>query len=64
MDASSEDFLSEDDFETALAIFCCYDYGPNSSEAVKKIITVGIITNPLSINNSKKGWLLGYSQCR
>ena len=37
MDASSEGFLSEDEFETALANFCCYEIGPNSSEAVEKI---------------------------
>ena len=37
MAASSEDFLSEDDFEAALATFCSYDYGANSSEAVENI---------------------------
>ena len=39
MAAFSEDFLSGDDFETALATFCCYDYGANSSNAVEKIAT-------------------------
>ena len=29
--------LSENDFEAVLAIFCCYDHGPNASEAVQKI---------------------------
>ena len=39
MAASSEDFLSEDDFAAALAILWCYDCGANSSEAVEKIAT-------------------------
>ena len=39
MDTFSEDFLSEDDFEVILAIFSCYDYGVNASEAVEKIAT-------------------------
>ena len=34
MAASSENFLSEDDFDAVLATFSCYDYGANSSEAV------------------------------
>ena len=34
-----EDFLSEDDFETVLSMFCCYDYSANASEGVKKIAT-------------------------
>ena len=29
----------ENDFEAVLATFCCYNYGPNTSEAVKKIGT-------------------------
>ena len=71
MGAFSEDFLSEDDFEAVLATFCCYDYGANSSEAVEKIATdqkdyhkssLGVITNPLSINNNKESWLLGHLQ--
>ena len=37
MAASSEDFLSEYDFEAVLVFFCYYDYGFNSSEAVEKI---------------------------
>ena len=37
MAASSKDFLSGDDFETVLVIFCCYDYGANASEALEKI---------------------------
>ena len=39
MAAFSEDFLSADDFEAVLAIFCCYEYGINASEAVEKIAT-------------------------
>ena len=34
-----EELLSENDFEAVLANFCCYDYGANTSEAVKKIST-------------------------
>ena len=58
-----EDFLSEDDFGAVLVTFCCYDYGTNSSETVEEIATdqkdyhkssLGIITNPPSINNSIK----------
>ena len=30
--------FSEDDFEAVLVTFGCYDYGANSSEAVKKIV--------------------------
>ena len=32
-----EELLSENDFVTVLANFCCYDYGANASEAVQKI---------------------------
>ena len=39
MTASSEDFVSEDNFEAVLATLCCYDYGAKSSEAVVKIAT-------------------------
>ena len=39
MAASSEHFLSEQDFEATLANFCCYDYDSNSSEAFEKIAT-------------------------
>ena len=39
MAASSEDFVSEDDFEAILTTFCCYDNDANSSEAVEKIST-------------------------
>ena len=35
MAASSENFLSEDDFEAV----CCYGYGANPSEADEKIVT-------------------------
>ena len=37
--ASSQNFLSENDFDAVLATFCCYDYGANFSEAVEKIFT-------------------------
>ena len=36
---SSEGFLSEDDFNAALAPFCCYDYSANFSESVENIAT-------------------------
>ena len=36
---SVEGFLSRDDYGAALAIFCCYDYNANASEAVGKIGT-------------------------
>ena len=39
MTACSEDFLCEDDFDAALAIFRSYSYSANSSEGVKKIAT-------------------------
>ena len=39
MAASSENFFSEDNFDTVLVTFCCYDYGTKSSEAVEKIVT-------------------------
>ena len=32
-------FLSGDDFEVVLVIFCCYNYVANASEAVEKITT-------------------------
>ena len=35
----SEKFLSWDDFQDVLAIFCSYDYRANSSEAIEKIAT-------------------------
>ena len=37
MAAFSEVFLSEDNFETVLVSFCCYDCDANASETVKKI---------------------------
>ena len=39
MAASSENFLSENDFEAVLATFCCYGYGANPSEADERIVT-------------------------
>ena len=58
-----------DGFESVLATVCCCDYGANSSEAIAKITlnqkdyhksSLGVITNPHSINNSKNDWLLGH----
>ena len=34
-----EELLSENDFETVLATFCCCDHGAKVSEAVQKIAT-------------------------
>ena len=34
-----EDLLIENDFETVLVTFCCFDDGGNASEAVRKIAT-------------------------
>ena len=34
-----EKLPNENDFEAVLATFCCYDYGANASEAVRKIAT-------------------------
>ena len=39
MAACSEDFLCEDDFNAALAIFRSYGYSVNASVAVEKIAT-------------------------
>ena len=39
MAALSEDFFIEEDFEAVLTIFCSYDYGANSSEAIEKMGT-------------------------
>ena len=66
-----EELLSENDFETVLATFCCYDHGAKASEAVQKIATdqkeyrkcslcviiCWIAKIYLSINNSEK-WLV------
>ena len=35
-----EELLSQNDFESVLVNFCCYDYGTNPSEAVQKIRTM------------------------
>ena len=34
-----EEQLSENDFDTVLVSFCCYDYGANASEVLQKINT-------------------------
>ena len=34
-----EKLLSENDFDTGLATFCCYEYSANVSEVVRKIAT-------------------------
>ena len=39
MAAFTEKFLSGDEFEAVLAIFCCYEYGTNATETVEKITT-------------------------
>lgn len=39
MAASSENFLSEDDFDAVLATFCCYSYDAGPSEADEEIVT-------------------------
>lgn len=41
MAAFNKDFLSENDFETGVAIFRCYGHDDNSSKAVDKIATSG-----------------------
>ena len=38
-DGFCDQLLSENDFETVLVNFCCYEYGANASEAVQKIST-------------------------
>ena len=34
-----EKLFSENDFDTVLATFCCYEYSANASEVVRKIAT-------------------------
>ena len=69
----SEEFFSANDFEAVLVTFCYYEYGVNASEAIEKITTdqkdyhkcslcVIICCIAKYINNSKKGWLMGYLQ--
>ena len=41
MAAFNKDFLSKNDFEAGLAIFCCYGHDDNSSKAVDKIARSG-----------------------
>ena len=62
------ELAGENDFETVLGTFCCYDHGAKASEAVQKIATdqkehykrsscviiCWIAKIYLSINNSKK----------
>ena len=68
-----EDFLTEDDFEAVLAMFCNYDYGVNASETVEKMaidqknyrkcslcVIVCCIATACHQYNSKNGWLLGH----
>ena len=40
-DGFCDQLLSENDFETVLVNFCCYEYGANASEAVQKISGCG-----------------------
>ena len=37
-----EELLSENDFESVLVNFCCYEYGANASEAFQKINGGGV----------------------
>ena len=72
MDVFSEEFLSENDFEAALATFCCYGYSFNAPKIVERIVADGKDYRKCSlcvivcciakniISNSKKGWLLGH----
>ena len=70
MTSFSDEFLSENDFETVLVTFCYYDYGVKTSK--EKIATdqkdyqkcslcviVCCITKNI-VSNSKKDWLLGH----
>ena len=41
-DGFCEELLSENDFESVLVNFCCYEYGSNTSEAVQKISGGGV----------------------
>ena len=67
------ELLIENDFEAVLATFCCYVYGANASETVKKIDTnqkdyhkcssyviVYWIAKIYQSITVKKGWLLTY----
>ena len=73
-----EELLTENDFETVLANFCCYDHGAKASEDVQKIaadqkeyricslyvIICWVAKIYLSINNSEKSLVRkGYLQC-
>ena len=55
-------FLSGDDFEVVLVIFCCYNYVANASEAVEKITAdeKDYYKCPLQITISSitRSWLL------
>ena len=56
MAAFKDDFVRGDDFEAVLAIFCCYDYGSNASEAVEKIATAEKdYAHSAAHSHSKKG---------
>ena len=37
-----EELLNENDFESVLVNFCCYEYGANASEAFQKINGGGV----------------------
>ena len=48
MAAFNKDFLSENDFEAGLAIFCCYGHDDNSSKAVDKIARSGKVYHKMT----------------
>ena len=51
-----DDFLREDDYETALAILCSYDYAANASEAVERLLQMKkIITKAPCATHSHSG---------
>ena len=68
-----EELHSEKNFEAVLGTFCCYDYGPTTSEAIQKIaanqkdyhkcssyVIAGWIAKIYQSITAKKGWLLTY----
>ena len=67
-----QELLSENNFEAALAFFCCYDYGAYASEAVYKTaidkkndkccscVIVCWIAKTYQWITAEKGWLLFY----
>ena len=71
MAVSSKEFLSENDTETFLVCFFCYDYGANTSATVDKIVMIQKNYHKCSLcfrvwstakknHHHKKDWLLGH----